>query len=103
MVTLGLICRGKVRVTADLAVTLLFMPANLGATLVSIYRGNMRVLLGRSLAQPCATLANVNKPRPRLRVIPRGSLSGLPRHLNAPEYFLKNLAELSGWDQTPLI
>jgi len=25
------------RVTADLAVTLLFMPANLGATLVSIY------------------------------------------------------------------
>ncbi len=64
--TLGLICRGNVRVAADLAVTLLFMPANLGATLVSIYTGNMRVLLGRSLAQPSETLTNVNKPRPRL-------------------------------------
>ncbi len=32
-----------------------------------------------------ATLANVNKPRPRLRVIPRGNLRGLPRHQYAPK------------------
>ena len=34
--TLVSIYRGNVRVTADLAVTLLLMPANLGATLVSL-------------------------------------------------------------------